>query len=273
MLPAGLYASAGNQAKIKARLGLVTYLWAKDWDIPTIIKNCTETRVLGVELREQHAHGVGPDLSQAQRAEVKKQFADSPVTLVGLGTNQQYDYPDAEQLKASVARTKDWVRLSMDIGSSGVKVKPNQFHKGVPKEKTIEQIGKALNELGRFALDNGQQIRLEVHGEETSQLPHIKAMMDFVDNQGTKVCWNSNPTDLIGQGLEYNFNLVKDRLGDTAHIHELTDPAYPFDKLLKLFAGAGYKGWMLLECASDPSDKISALAEQRKLWEKMTGVL
>ncbi len=271
-MPSGLLASAG-QAKFSARLGLVTYLWAKDWDVPTIIKNCTETRILGVELREQHAHGVGPELSPEKRKEVKKRFADSPVTLIGLGTNQQFDYPDPEQLKESIARTKDWIRLSIDIGSSGVKVKPNQFHKEVPKEKTIEQIGKALNELGKYALDNGQQIRLEVHGEETSQLPNIRAMMDHVDNRGTKVCWNSNPTDLEGQGLEYNFNLVKDLLGDTTHIHELTDPAYPFQKLLGLFSGIGYKGWMLLECSTDPADKVGALMEQRILWENMTAKL
>ena len=269
LVSAGLMASAGKSRELKARLGLVTYLWAKDWDIPTLIKNCSATGMLGVELREQHAHGVGADLSVEKRKEVRKRFADSPVTLVGLGTNQQYDYPDQNQLKDSIARTKDWLKLSLDIGASGVKVKPNQFHKDVPKEKTIEQIGKALNELGKYAIDQGQLIRLEVHGNETSLLPNIRAMMDFVENPGVKVCWNSNPTDLEGQGLEYNFNLVKDRIGDTAHIRELTDAKYPFQELMKLFAGINYNGWMLLECSSDPSDKVAALVEQRLLWEKM----
>jgi sugar phosphate isomerase/epimerase len=269
LLPASLLAKSGGSRELKARLGLVTYLWAKDWDIPTLIKNCSATGMLGVELREQHAHGVGPDLSAEKRKEVRKRFADSPVTLVGLGTNQQYDYPDPNQLKGSIAKTKDWIKLSVDIGASGVKVKPNQFHEDVPKEKTIEQIGKALNELGLFAIDQGQLIRLEVHGPETSLLPNIKAMMDFVENPGVKVCWNSNPADLEGEGLKYNFNLVKDRIGDTAHIRELTDTKYPFQELMNLFAGIDYKGWMLLECSSDPADKVAALVEQRLLWEKM----
>jgi sugar phosphate isomerase/epimerase len=269
LVSAGLMANAGKSRELKARLGLVTYLWAKDWDIPTLIKNCSATGMLGVELREQHAHGVSTDLSPEKRKEVKKRFADSPVILVGLGTNQQYDYPDQNQLKESIARTKDWLKLSVDIGASGVKVKPNQFHKDVPKEKTIEQIGKALNELGKYAIDQGQLIRLEVHGNETSQLPNIRAMMDFVGNPGVKVCWNSNPTDLEGQGLQYNFNLVKHKIGDTIHIRELTDTKYPFQELMKLFAGINYNGWMLLECSSDPSDKVAALVEQRLLWEKM----
>jgi sugar phosphate isomerase/epimerase len=268
-ISAGLLSSCKCTPGSKIKLGLVTYLWAKDWDIPTIIKNCSAAELYGVELREQHAHGVGIELPADKRKEVKLIFEDSPVKLIGLGTNQQYDYLDPLQLKASIEKTKEWIKLSRDIGSSGVKVKPNEFHKEVPKEKTIEQIGKSLNELGRFAIDAGQQLRLEVHGTETSLLPNIKAMMDYVDNTGVKVCWNSNPTDLEEQGLVYNFNLVKNKLGETTHIRELNDKDYPFQELMNLFVGIDYKGWMLLECSSNPDDKVAALIEQRLLWEKM----
>ena len=49
---AGPVAAAGSPLKI----GIVTYNIAKDWDLPTIIKNCTETKFDGVELRTGHAH-------------------------------------------------------------------------------------------------------------------------------------------------------------------------------------------------------------------------
>ena len=45
------------------KLGLVTYLWAKDWDLPTLISNCEKTGYLGVELRCDHKHGVETRLS------------------------------------------------------------------------------------------------------------------------------------------------------------------------------------------------------------------
>src|SRR5260221_11738923 len=138
----------GNDLKMK--LGLVTYLWGKDWDVPTIIKNCAAAKIYGVELRTEHAHGVEPSLSLTRRKEVKKMFEDSPVKIVGLGTNQQYDFVDPDQLKISIDQTKEFIKLGKDIGGSGVKVKPNAFHKEVPHEKTIEQIGKSLNEGSRF---------------------------------------------------------------------------------------------------------------------------
>ena len=40
------------------KLGTVTYNIAKDWDLPTLIKNLTEAGFDGVELRTTHKHGV-----------------------------------------------------------------------------------------------------------------------------------------------------------------------------------------------------------------------
>ena len=250
-------------------MGLVTYLWGKDWDVPTLIKNCSAAGVLGVELRTEHKHGVEPSLSSSQRSEVRKRFADSDVVVIGLGTNQQYDFVEPERVAESIYMTGEFIKLSHDIGASGVKVKPNAFHEGVPHEKTLEQIGKALNEVGKIAADYGQKVRLEVHGEGTQELPNIKAIMDVATHPSVVVCWNCNNEDLIGEGLAYNFNLVKDRLGDTVHIRELNMGDYPYPELAELLAGAKYEGWILLECRTDPRDKVAAMKEQKELWRKL----
>ncbi len=251
------------------KLGLVTYQWGKDWDIPTLIKNCTDAGIFGVELRVEHAHSVDIKLTSAERKQVKKKFSESKVKILGMGTNQQFDFLDQSELKKSIEIAKEFIKLSYDIGGTGVKVKPNEFHKEIPHEKTIEQIGNSLNEIGKYAVDFNQQIRLEVHGNETQELPNIKAMMDIADHPNVKVCWNSNPEDLNGQGLEYNFNLVKNRLGDTVHVRELNIGDYPYQKLLNMLKKENYNGWILLECRTEPIDKVQALIEQRIIWEKM----
>lgn len=250
------------------RFGLVTYLWGQDWDLPTLIANCEKTGVLGLETRTEHAHKVEPSLSAAERLEVKKRFADSPVVFVGPGTNQQYDDPEPEKLAASIEGTKAFIKLSHDCGGSGVKVKPNSFHKNVPREVTIEQIGKSLNKVGAFAADYGQEIRLEVHGT-CAELPVIKSIMDLVDQKNVGVCWNCNSQDLQGEGLEFNFNLVKSRFGATAHVRELNINDYPYQKLIEMFVAMDYAGWILLEARTKPADRIAALIEQRKVFEEM----
>lgn len=264
-------AFASELARVKSpiKLGMVTYLWGKDWDLPTLLKNCADTGLQGVELRVEHAHKVMPDLTAAQREAVKKQFADSTVQLVGLGTNQQFDYVNPAQVKASIERTKEFIRLSADVGGSGVKVKPNALHKEVSTEKTLQQIGESLNELAIYAAEFGQQIRLEVHGEATQELPAIKQIMDFTPNRNAVICWNCNPQDLNGQGFAANFNLVKDRFGATCHVRELDRTDYPYQDLLTNLVQMHYTGWVLLECHTDPADKAGAMRAQRRVFDRM----
>jgi sugar phosphate isomerase/epimerase len=257
---------AGAGSKMK--FGLVTYLWGRDWDLPTVIANCEKTKVLGVELRTEHAHGVESNLSAAQRREVKKRFDDSPVVFLGPGTNFAFHHDDASRLRRDIEGAKEYIKLSYDCGGTGVKVKPNDLPKNVPQEKTIEQIGKALNELGRFGADYGQRIRLEVHGA-CAPLPIIKKIMDVADHPNVGVCWNCNGEDLQGEGLEHNFNLVKDRFGDTAHVRELSIGDYPYQELMNLFVAMDYDGWILLEARTEPDDRVKALAEQRQVFEQM----
>ena len=81
-----------------------------------------------------------------------------------------------------------------------MKVRPNDLHKEVPHEQTIEQIGKSLSVVGKFAADLGQQVRLEVHGG-CCDPEVIKQIMDQVTSPAVGVCWNSNKADLKGKGL------------------------------------------------------------------------
>ena len=263
-----LEASPMTQDGSPIQFGLVTYQWGRDWDLPTLLRNCQRTNVLGVELRTEHAHRVESHLNERQRYEVKLRFENSPVELVGLGTNWAFHYADPDRLRQEIDNAKASVKLSADVGGGGVKVKPNGLPDGIPIDKTIEQIGTSLNHLGAFAADYGQQIRVEVHGEKTQQLPIMKRIFDIADHPNVTVCWNSNDQDLDGEGLEYNFNLLKDRFGDIAHVRELNMGDYPYQELINLFVKMDYAGWILLEARTEPMDRVQALAEQRLLFDQ-----
>ena len=105
-----LFAVISAEQKTRMKFGLVTYLWGKNWDLPTLIANCEKTNFLAVELRTQHAHHVEPSLTQAQRAEVKKRFDDSPVTCLGYGSNQAFHYPDPAVLRKSIKDTFELIK-------------------------------------------------------------------------------------------------------------------------------------------------------------------
>jgi sugar phosphate isomerase/epimerase len=265
----GLAAAAPPPAAL--RLGLVTYNWASDWDLPTLIDRCHRTGFTGVELRTTHRHGVELELDARAREEVRRRFADSPVTLVGLGTTCEYHAPDPAVVRKNIEETKAWIRLCRDLGASGVKVRPNAMPPGVPRERTIEQIGRSLNEVARDAAELGVQIRLEVHGRGTGDVPTCKAIMEIADHPANVICWNCNPSDLEGAGFEANFDLLEDRMG-TVHIHDLRRDGYPWPALFRRLRSCGtasFTGWTLLEDAAAPNDIEAAMVRNREIWEQL----
>lgn len=265
------FSAQAMMKKSKMKLGLVTYQWGKDWDLPTLIANCEKSGLLGVELRTEHAHGVETNLTASQRADVKKRFADSPVTCIGYGSNFEYHSPDPAVVRKNIEGTKEYLKLYKEIGATGVKVKPNNLPKEVSKEKTIAQIAASFNEIGKYAKDLGQLVRVEVHGNLTQEIPNMKAIFEQVNEKSVKMCWNCNDQDLLPPGLEANFNSVKKWFGDTVHIRELNVGNYPYQDLMNLFVKMNYDGWILLEARTEPTDRIAAMKEQLDIFNKMIG--
>jgi sugar phosphate isomerase/epimerase len=263
---AALAAGQGLPAAKGARLqfGLVTYMWGADLDLPTLITTLEKAKILGVELRVDHAHGVGPSLTPAERADVRKRFEASPVEAVGLGTNWEFHSPDPEEVKRNIQGAREYIRLSHDIGASGVKVKPNALPREVEKEKTLDQIARALAELGEHAAGFGQEIRLEVHGG-VSDLGDIATIMKAAARDNVRVCWNSNQKDLDGEGIEANFAKVRPFLGRVLHIRGARIPGYPWATLARLLVDADYDGWVMLEAGGKrpDGDPAAILADQR----------
>jgi hypothetical protein len=228
------------------RLGLVTYQWGHDWDLPTLLDSCQKAKLSGVELRVDHRHNVTPKLAGKEREAVKQQFAESGIELVGFGTNFNFHSPEPKTLRANIEGVKEYLLLSKDCGSSGVKVKPDTLPPGVEPNKTIAQIAASLSELGRFAAELNQEVRLEIHGG-CSPIPIIKSIIDQVPEKNVGLCWNCNKFDLDNPGLKTNFDSVKERLGQTVHIRDLASKSYPTRELFNLLHSFRYAGWLLIE--------------------------
>jgi sugar phosphate isomerase/epimerase len=253
------------------KLGTVTYEIAKDWDVPTIIKNLTEVGMDAVELRTTHKHGVEIALAPQARAEVRKRFEDSPVKIGGLGTTCEYQAADQAVVRKNIDETKEWVKLANDIGSPSVKVRPNGLPKDIPEDKTLEQIGKSLRECGAFAQDHGVHIQLEVHGTDTSRLPRIRKILDYGGNHpGVRVCWNSNPTDLLDGGFEPAFRLVKDEIGQV-HMRDLFLEEYPWRALIAALSEMKFQGYCFAEIP-ESADPVRVLGYFRGLFRAYQGL-
>lgn len=260
----GLRAESFVTGKSPMKLGTVTYNLARSWDIATIIKRCSDAKFEGVELRATHAHKVELNLTKRERVEVKKRFADSPVDLMGMGSAYDYHTPDKTKLRRDIEATKQYLQLAHDVGAEGIKVRPNGLPKDVPVEKTLEQIGKSLREVGAAAKNLNQQIRVEIHGRGTSLLPHIKTIMDLADHSNVSVCWNCNPTDLVGKGFDHNLALVIKKI-NVIHLRDLHLETYPFRRLFKRMGEVKFTGYCLAEIP-ESKEPERLMRYYRSLW-------
>lgn len=251
------------------RLGMVSYLWGAEWDLATTIKNCADTGFEGVELRTTHKHGVEITLSAAERAEVRKRFADSPVKFVGPGTACEYHSADHGVVQQNIDLTKRFIELSAETGGTGVKVRPNGFPKGIDKSKTIAQIGQALRECGEFAAQHKQEVRVEVHGGGTSDPAVMRQIMEAADHPAVVVCWNSNPGETINGSIAAAFEQLKTKFGATLHIHDLFDTSYPYRELFGLLQAQNYDGWCLSESPAT-TDPLRVMRYYRALFLELT---
>ena len=255
------------------KLGLVTYNLAKDWDLDRIVEMCSEHGFEGVELRTTHAHGVEVELSASERAQVRKKFQHGAVALAGLGSAFEYHSDDADELRRNIEGTKRYAELAADVAAPGIKVRPNSLKtdEGVPEEQTLRQIGESLAQCGEHAAKLGVQVRLEVHGRETSDPKRIRKILDHANHPNVFACWNCNAGEVVDGSISDNFRLLADDIA-LVHMRDLCAGDYPWLELLRLLRQRGYEGFCCAEIPeSDQPERI--MDYSRSLWDAYHRIL
>ncbi len=247
---AGVQTNNAGPATPRFRLGIVTYNIAAAWDVPTVLRVCRAVGLAAVELRTTHKHGVEPTMSAAARKEVRQRFADAGIDIWGCGTACEFHSTDKTVVRRQIDTCKQFIQLTADIGGKGVKVRPNDLPQGVPMERTLEQIGRSLTEVGRAAADANVEIWMEVHGRGTAHPPHCATIMRHANHPRVGVTWNSNPQDVVNGSVSEYFKLLRPWI-KSVHINELHN-GYPYRELFRLLRETGYDRYTLAEIQGMP---------------------
>jgi len=272
-------ASAGANSLIDAgepkfKLGSVTYNILQGFDLTTLLDICQKTGISPIEFRTTHKHGVEPTLNAQARRDIKKQCADAGVDIWGCGSVCEFHAADESVVEKNIETCKTFLQLVSDIGGKGVKVRPNGFPKGVPVEKTVEQIGKSLQVCGKAADAVGVEVWVEVHGAGTQEPAHMKSIMEQTNHKKVGITWNSNPTDVKKGSVAESFAMLQPWIR-SCHINDLNNDAkglYPYRELFRLLRESGYDRTTLIEVGQSIPDKqkcIAFLKDYKTLWQKL----
>lgn len=248
------------------QLGAITYNVLKDWDLETLITKLEELGYAAVELRTTHKHGVEPSLNQEERRRVRQRFERSRVRLLSYGTTCEFHSPDQAERDKQLAICKQFVDLAHETGALGIKVRPNAFPPGVPRETTIRRIGESLRAAGEYSAGKGVEIWLEVHGRETAAPPVCAEIMRVANHKAVGLCWNSNPQDIVNGSVRQSFDLLK-RWILHVHINELASD-YPYRELFTLLRQHRYDRYTLCE-AQASCEPERFLRWYKALWTEL----
>ena len=247
-------------------LGTITYNIARDWDLDTILKRLEALKYPGVELRTGHKHGVEIGLSAEQRREVRKKFDDSPVDLAGLGSAFEYHSADPAEVRRNIDGTKAYVRLAHDIGSPGVKVRPN----GVPRGESA-RLGVPTDRQGT---SRGGQGRAGLRDRDPGGGPRGESQATcrtWRRSSSTPTIPTSTPAGIPIQARSTRMvrsprisKLLAGKIREV-HLRDLTDDTYPWVELFGLLKGINYNGYTLAEIG-ESADPDRVLRYFRSLW-------
>ena len=187
-----------------------------------------------------------------------------------MGSTYEFQSKDPAEVKKNIDGAIQYAQLAADIGTTGIKVRPNGIPEGADLAKTLEQIGKSIRQVAVFAEGIGIQVRMEVHGKVTSDPKNSRVILDHADHNNVVACWNSNPGDMDANGsIESNFDLLKDKIGHV-HINDIGVYQYPWQDLFARLKGINYEGWCLAEIAYNPEPE-RFMKFYRTLFDLYTG--
>jgi len=213
---------------------------------------------------------------------------------MSLGTTCEFESSDPTVVEKNIEETRRWCELAQDLGSVGVKVRPNGFPKDVPEDKTLDQIGHALARCGDIARDHGVEIWVEVHGPGTMLPSNMHRILSVANHPAVGACWNSDDTDVVDGSVKPSFELLKPWLR-SCHINELCrtvspwgsklhatgekmppgfpqwQQPYPWHELFALFRSTGFDRYTYAE-VPESCEPIRFMHYYRALWQELAAV-
>jgi sugar phosphate isomerase/epimerase len=261
----GALAAAALERKFQ--LGCVTYNLLKDLDLEGVIRTLETAGYAAVELRTGHKHGVEPSIGAEERKAIRERFQRSKVRLLSYGTTCEFQSPDPAERKKQIDLGKAFVDLARDTGALAVKVRPNGFPNGVPRETAIQSIAAGLREVAEYGQSKAIEIWMEVHGTGTQE-PQVSAdILRLAAHKNVGACWNSNPTDVKDGSVKQSFALLGPYIR-SVHITELAS-SYPWREFFTLLRESGFQRYTLAEVA-ESKDLDRFLRYYSALWQQLT---
>ncbi len=229
-------------------------LTRKTMSLPDFIQTCADMGLDGVELTGYYF----PDTSRATLNSLKRHCFRLGLAISGTAMRNRYGYPDPEQRRAEVEKTKEWITIAQALGAPFLRVFADHIPEGVSEEQAYRWHIECFEQVLPYAEAQGVVLGLETHWGLTAD---AERTLRFVRDL------KSDYFGILLDGANFRENHYKqmEMLAPyTVSVHAKTHTRntrdewieLDYERVMGILKNAGYRGYLAIEYEyTDPPEK------------------
>jgi sugar phosphate isomerase/epimerase len=198
------------------------------------------------------------------------------VEIYSIAIRTEMTQATAELQAKEVAEAKRWVDVAEKLGAGHIRVFGGRVPKGATEEQAAGWAAEVLKRIAEYSGSRGIFLGLENHGGVTEKAATVIGILKQVNSPWVGINldtgnFRTNAYAQIEMCIPYavNFQVKSEITGEDGKRQDSD-----WDRILKLAAQAGYKGYLALEyeAREDPATAVPRLLKQlRQLCQKYSG--
>jgi sugar phosphate isomerase/epimerase len=276
-LAAATQLSGQSGSKSHLRAGLVAYSFRKEFEAKkmtyeALIRSVSEWGLDGIDTTVYWF----PDTSDQFLASLRRTAYKHGVSLYSVAVRSRLCQPTQELQLAEVENVKKWVDVAVKVGATHVRVFGGSIPKGATETQAIAWAVEVLKRSAEYAGAKGVFIGVEDDGGLTTTAEPTVAIVKQTDSPYAGINLDTgnfprNGYSQVALCMPYALNVhFKVNIGSAEGTKEKAD----WDRLIGMFANAGYKGYISLEYEEKESAETAVpplVAELRRRIMKYNG--
>ena len=138
-------------------------------------------------LDAEHKHGIEVTATPDERAGLKAEIADAPITLCCLATSLRYADPAGRE--QTIADTHERIDLAGDMGCPRIRVFGGKLGEGLDRAAAIDLVSESLASVADHAAQRNVTICMETH-DDWCDPAHVAAVVSRVNHANVAVNWD-----------------------------------------------------------------------------------
>jgi len=272
-------AAGGSTIYARLFVGCCAYSYSKHLTAGTMamedfFRKAVELGVHGVDVTTYWLKSTDPEYLTALRHLAFK----NGMPFSGAAIRTEMCQPDATKRAEEVRKIRAWIDATEVLGASHLRVFGGELPNGATETQGVDWVVETMKPACDYAAKHGITLGIEDHGGITAHASTILEILRRVDSPYAGI--NLDISNFHAQSDEDQYSEIEAcvPLATHAHVREVfseTERPIDLDRVWKLFARGGYKGYMSAEYEGkeDPMTGVPKLiAKIKALCSKYSSV-